>query len=159
MARVRHPNVVAIYGAQRIDDVTGLWMEFVEGRTLEGELARLRSVHRCMRSSSVCRQLCHALTAVHDAGLVHRDVKAFERASWPSQAVSCWATSARGESSTTSTGRARRWPVSTGRIWLRRFSRISQATPRSDLYSLGVLLFHLATGRYPVTWSVDSRDA
>ena len=39
MARVRHPNVITIYGAQRIDGDTGLWMEFVHGRTLEAELA------------------------------------------------------------------------------------------------------------------------
>jgi eukaryotic-like serine/threonine-protein kinase len=38
MARVRHPNVATIHGAQRIDGVTGLWMEFVRGRTLAGEL-------------------------------------------------------------------------------------------------------------------------
>ena len=35
LARVRHPNVVTIYGAERIDDRVGLWMEFVKGRTLE----------------------------------------------------------------------------------------------------------------------------
>ena len=35
LARVRHPNVVTIYGADRIDDRVGLWMEFVKGRTLE----------------------------------------------------------------------------------------------------------------------------
>ncbi len=38
MARVRHPNVVTIYGAQRIDGRTGLWMEFIQGRTLDVEL-------------------------------------------------------------------------------------------------------------------------
>ena len=38
MARVRHPNVVTIYGAQRIEGRTGLWMEFIDGRTLEAEL-------------------------------------------------------------------------------------------------------------------------
>ena len=35
LARVRHPNVVTIYGAERIDDRVGLWMEFIKGRTLE----------------------------------------------------------------------------------------------------------------------------
>ena len=39
MARIRHPNVATIYGAQTINGVTGLWMEFVRGRTLEAELA------------------------------------------------------------------------------------------------------------------------
>ena len=35
LARVRHPSVVTIYGAERIEDRVGLWMEFVRGRTLE----------------------------------------------------------------------------------------------------------------------------
>jgi len=35
LARVRHPNVVTIYGAERIDGRVGLWMELVKGHTLE----------------------------------------------------------------------------------------------------------------------------
>src|SRR5207237_9309532 len=35
LARVRHPNVVTIYGAEQIGGRIGLWMEFVRGRTLE----------------------------------------------------------------------------------------------------------------------------
>ena len=38
LARVRHPNVVTIYGAERIGGRVGLWMEFVKGRTLEQAL-------------------------------------------------------------------------------------------------------------------------
>ena len=42
LARVRHPNVATIYGADRIGDCVGLWMEFVNGRTLEEILQRER---------------------------------------------------------------------------------------------------------------------
>ena len=38
LARVRHPNVVTIYGADRIENRVGLWMEFVKGRTLQQSL-------------------------------------------------------------------------------------------------------------------------
>src|ERR1700704_1552962 len=38
LARVRHPNVVTVYGAERINGRVGVWMEFVHGRTLEDEL-------------------------------------------------------------------------------------------------------------------------
>ena len=40
LARVRHPNIVTIYGAERIGDTVGLWMERVEGETVEQRLAR-----------------------------------------------------------------------------------------------------------------------
>jgi serine/threonine protein kinase len=38
LARIRHPNVVTVYGAERINGRVGVWMEFVHGRTLEDEL-------------------------------------------------------------------------------------------------------------------------
>src|SRR5216110_1120678 len=37
LARIRHPNVVTVYGAERINGQVGVWMEFVHGRTLEDE--------------------------------------------------------------------------------------------------------------------------
>jgi len=38
LARVRHPNVMTVYGADRIDGRAGLWMEFVDGHTLADEV-------------------------------------------------------------------------------------------------------------------------
>jgi serine/threonine protein kinase len=38
LAKVRHPNVVTVYGAERIGGQVGVWMEFVHGETLEEEL-------------------------------------------------------------------------------------------------------------------------
>ena len=75
LARVRHPNVVTIYGADRIDDRVGLWMEFVKGRTLE-QLLQQEHVFDLPDTLRVASDLCHAIAAVHDAGLLHRDVKA-----------------------------------------------------------------------------------
>src|SRR3989442_16036329 len=34
LARVRHPNVVIVYGAERTEERVGLWMDFIHGRTL-----------------------------------------------------------------------------------------------------------------------------
>ena len=42
LAKVRHPNVVTIYGAEQISDQIGLWMEFVRGHTLEQILDQQR---------------------------------------------------------------------------------------------------------------------
>ena len=74
LARVQHPNVVAIYGADERDGRPGLWMEFVRGCTLE-ETLRAGHSFDADEAALVGRQLCQALTAVHTAGLVHRDVK------------------------------------------------------------------------------------
>ncbi len=148
MARVRHPNVVAIYGAQRIDGVTGLWMEFVEGRTLEAELAD-RGPFTADALVAVCRQLCHALTAVHDAGLAHRDVKASNVLRDQSGRV-VLGDFGTGRELDDADGPLETLAGTPAYLAPEIFAH-QPATPRSDLYSLGVLLFHLATGRYPVS--------
>jgi serine/threonine protein kinase len=58
-----------------VDGLTGVWMEFVRGCTLEAELAD-RGPFDEERLKRVATELGSALAAVHDAGLVHRDVKA-----------------------------------------------------------------------------------
>jgi len=75
LARVRHPNVVTIHGAERIGDIVGLWMELIDGETVEQRLARESPV-RPSEAIRIALQICHAVAAVHRAGLLHRDIKA-----------------------------------------------------------------------------------
>jgi eukaryotic-like serine/threonine-protein kinase len=75
MARVRHPGVVTVHGAERVGGRVGIWMELVEGQTLAQEVAGRgplppAEVHR------IGLLLADALAAVHHAGVLHRDVKA-----------------------------------------------------------------------------------
>ena len=73
LARVRHPNVIGIHGAETDGDYGGIWMDLVDGVSLDqlledGPLATAPA-------HEVATSLASALTAVHDAGLVHGDVK------------------------------------------------------------------------------------
>jgi len=146
-ARVRHPNVVTIYGAQRIGDRTGIWMEFVEGRTLEAELAD-RGPFAAAAVAEAGIELARALAAVHEAGLVHRDVKATNvmRDRRGRVVLGDFGTGRDLEDS----GQALRGLAGTPAYLAPEIFAHQPATPASDLYSLGVLLFHLATGGYPV---------
>jgi serine/threonine protein kinase len=75
LARVRHPNVVTIYGAECIDGQTGLWMELITGRTLDAALRDgLQPGPRDVVRLGI--DLCRAVAAIHAAGLLHRDIKA-----------------------------------------------------------------------------------
>src|SRR4029077_3820250 len=74
LAQVRHPNVVTVHGADRIAGHVGLWMEFVHGRTLE-DLVRERGPFGAGEATLIGLDLCRALSAVHRAGLMHRDIK------------------------------------------------------------------------------------
>ena len=74
LARVRHPNVLTVHGADEHDGRVGLWTDLVRGRDLESILQRDGSVLRA-GDAAVGLDLCAALSAVHARGLVHGDVK------------------------------------------------------------------------------------
>ena len=74
LARVRHPNVVTVYGAERIDGRAGIWMEFVHGATL-AQLVDKHGPFTADDATTIGIDLCGALAAVHDADLLHRDIK------------------------------------------------------------------------------------
>jgi serine/threonine protein kinase len=144
LARVKHPGVVTVHGADRIDGRTGIWMELVEGRTLDAEL-REQGWMDVTKAALLGADLAAALAAVHAAGLVHRDVK-------PHNVMR--ETSGRVVLMDFGVGRPLHGPparpAGTPLYMAPELLEGGQATPCSDLYSLGVLLFHAVSGRYPV---------
>ncbi len=73
MARVRHPNVLAVFGAATHDARTGFWCEYLRGQTLHEYLASHRPAHD--EVLSIAADLASAVKAVHGAGLIHADIK------------------------------------------------------------------------------------
>jgi serine/threonine-protein kinase len=147
LARVRHPNVVTIHGAERIGDIIGLWMERIDGETVEQRLAR-ESPIRPSEAIQIAVQICHAVAAVHRAGLLHRDIKAQNvMLASDGRAVlmdfgTGWEV---GDASTSDTS----W-AGTPLYLAPEVLRGGSATIQSDVYSLGVLLYRMLTGTYPV---------
>jgi serine/threonine-protein kinase len=145
LARVRHPNVVTIYGAESIDGRIGLWMQFVKGRTLE---EALRGGHT-FTAAEVRRlgvDLCAAVAAVHAAGLVHRDIKA-QNVMLDDGGRLVLMDFGAGREADDSTGKA---TAGTPLYLAPEVLSGGAATRRSDVYSIGVVLFRLLTGSYPV---------
>ena len=75
LARVRHPNVVTVLRRGPHRRRVGLWMEFVRGRTIAAGAEGTRPIQRAGSGAHRAR-LCRAFSAVHRAGLIHRDIKA-----------------------------------------------------------------------------------
>ncbi|MPZ20012.1 MAG: protein kinase [Luteitalea sp.] len=148
LARVHHQNVVTVFGAEEHGGRVGLWMELVEGRTLADSVAR-DGPYSAREATLIGQDLCRALAAVHAAGLVHRDIKAQNVMRQQGGRVVLMDFGA-GElrDRPTRSGRVRvtGTPLSTAPEVLAG----GPASVRSDIYSLGVLLFYLVTGRFPV---------
>ena len=148
LARVRHPNVVTIHGAERIGDRVGLWMEYVDGRTLQQLVIDDRRRFSAEQVASLGRTLCRAVEAVHAAGLLHRDIKAHNVMVARDGRVVLMDFGAGGDRSQASAATLAGTPLYLAPEVLTGSAGPSIAT---DVYSLGVLLFFLLTASFPVT--------
>jgi hypothetical protein len=146
LARVRHSNVVSVLGIEAHEDQVGLCMEFVRGETL-ASVVRRHGTLSARETVLIGEDLCRALSAVHRAGFIHRDIKA--RNVMREQA-------GRIVLMDFGTGRESDRPELPGELAGTPLYMAPEvlsgepASPRSDVYSLGVLLYYLVTAAYPV---------
>ena len=148
LAQVRHPNVVTVHGADRIAGRVGLWMEFIHGRTLE-QLLRERGPFGAGEATLIGLDVCRALSAVHRAGLLHRDIKAQNVMREDGGRIVLMDF---GTGLDPAAGSDREAPGLAGTpLYLApEILQGEEASVRSDIYSVGVLLYRLVTGSYPV---------
>ena len=142
LARVQHPNVLAIHGADVRDGLVGLWADLLQGRTLEQRLAAGERFDegRVLRIASA---LADALRAVHASGLIHGDVKAGNVMVDDAGKVTLMDFGAAHRSHG---GRPKYGsPLSMAPEVLAGH----EGSPAADVYALGVLLYRLVTGEYP----------
>jgi serine/threonine-protein kinase len=146
LARVRHPNVVSVFGAARDDGRVGVWMEFVKGHTLS-DLLREQGAFGARETALIGLDVCRALAAVHAAGLIHRDVKAQNvmREAGGRILLTDFGAGLDLARNGAAPGRVSGTP-----LYMAPEAFGGEASRSTDLYSLGVLLFHLASNEYPV---------
>ena len=152
LARVRHANVVTIYGADQVDNRVGLWMELVRGTTLEDLLQR-QGPFGAREASLIGLDLCRAIAAVHRAGLLHGDIKAHNvmREEGGRTVLMDFGTGRDLDQEIPSAhvGESPDFAGTPLYVAPEVFTG-SRRTKVADVYSLGVLLFHLVSNRYPV---------
>ena len=146
LARVRHANVVSVYGADEFNGRVGLWMELIRGRTLENEL-RTRGVFSAEEARDIGLHLCRRSRQFTRPGLVHRDVKAQNVVREVGGRIVLMdfgaGTDAHIEDGATDI-------AGTPAYLAPEVFAGEPSSIRSDIYSLGVLLYHLVTASYPV---------
>jgi hypothetical protein len=146
LVKVRHPNVVTVLGARRVGPEVGIWMEFINGPTLADAVERDGPMGP-VEAAAAGIAVCDALAAVHGAGLLHRDIKARNVMRDASGRVVLMDFGAGADRRQQPHGEMAGTPLYMAPEMLKG----AGASIASDIYSVGVLLFHLATGEYPVS--------
>jgi len=154
MAKLRHSNAAMIFDAGSLPDGRHfIVMEFVEGETLSQALAR-EGRFTFSKAVGIATQICEVLEEAHRIGIVHRDLK-------PSNILlgkrgvcvldfgvaKVLASSAESTATHASTGSGQ--IVGTPRYMSPEQCLGQRIGARSDLYSLGVLLYEMLAGRTP----------
>ena len=155
LAQINHPHVVRVYSAECLEQEVGVAMELVKGRTLH-DLVRAQGPFSARETMLIGVDVCGALAAVHGAGVLHGDIKANNvmRAEGGRTVLMDF-----GAGDDLKRTRVRGRSGAGTPLYLA--PEVFAGAPRtvvSDIYSLGVLLFYLATGSYPVGGILAHRD-
>src|SRR5208283_2726740 len=116
--QVSHPNVCRVFDIGDVEGIPFLTMEYVDGEDLASLVRRIGRLPQD-KASEISRQICAGLAAAHERGVIHRDLK-------PANLMLDGA----GKIRITDFGLAGR-----------------EVTPKSDLYSLGLVMYEVLTGK------------
>lgn len=148
-ASLSHPNVVSIYDVGEDQGLHFIVMELVEGETLRDKLnreGRLDPAEALDIAAQICRGLAHA----HNNQIIHRDIKPQNILLTDlghAKVADFGIARALGRASTTSTDVV----VGSVSYLSPEQARNGKVSARSDLYSLGVVLYEMITGKLPFT--------
>jgi hypothetical protein len=151
VARLRHPNIVQVYDFNTDGETYYMVMEYLVGETLQARLKRLNTANRNMPYTDVVRfgtQMCEAAGYAHKHELIHRDIKpANIMLDVNGQAIlmDFGIVKIVGGEYHTTTGAT----IGTARYMSPEQMRSERADERSDIYSLGVTLYEMISGRTP----------
>lgn len=155
-------HVVTIHELGELDGgrLVYLLCEFVPGRTLRALLTDLGRPLPGDLARRIIEQAARGLAALHRAGIIHRDVKPENLLVTPEHEVRLVDLGLARRAGATEAGEASHGSGFRGSVAYAapELLRGRPATPWSDLYALGVVLFELLTGRHPFA-EADSADA
>ncbi len=142
---LNHPNIVTIYDAGEQDGVFYIAMEYIEGETLHALLSQHRSLP-VEKVIEIVRQVCAGLDYAHAHGVIHRDVKPANIMLAANGSVKVMDFGiAKAGGTMTATGQV----LGTPNYMSPEQVKGKPIDGRSDLFSVGVLLYEMLTGEKP----------
>jgi serine/threonine-protein kinase len=147
-AGLNHPNIVSIFDRGRAEGTYYIAMEYLDGRTLKELLVR-NGPTPIPIAIDYARQILGALSFAHRNGIVHRDIKPHNIVVGRDGRlkVTDFGIARSGASQMTEAGSI----VGTAQYLSPEQARGAPVDQRSDLYSLGIVLYEMLTGKVPFT--------
>ncbi len=151
VAQLRHHGIIQVYDFNRDDDVYYMVLEFVPGETFQDHLKRLNDDNRRLsipKAVEYMAEICDAVDYAHRRGMIHRDIKpANIMLNVTGQAILMDFGIAKivGSQRHTATGAV----VGTAMYMSPEQIKGEHPDRRTDIYSLGVTLFEMVSGRPP----------
>jgi beta-lactam-binding protein with PASTA domain/tRNA A-37 threonylcarbamoyl transferase component Bud32 len=147
-ASLSHPNIVSIYDRGEAEGTYYIAMEYIEGRTLK-DLILSRGPLPTERAVSYARQILGAVRFAHRKGIVHRDIKPHNVLvdTDGRLKVTDFGIARAGASQMTEAGSI----IGTAQYLSPEQARGASVDQRSDLYSVGIVLYEMLTGSVPFT--------
>jgi serine/threonine-protein kinase len=147
VARLSHPNVVNIFDIGQEDKYHYLVMEDIEGRNLK-DIIKEKGKLEIIEALDIARQICSALVIAHKNNIIHCDIKPHNILITPDKQVKVTDFGiARAVTSSTMT--ITDTIVGSAHYFSPEQARGGEIKTRSDLYSLGIVLYEMLTGEVP----------
>ena len=149
-ARLNHPNIVAAYDTGEDDGTQYIVMEFVEGRTLAEFLSTGRRPTP-VQSSEIAQKIAGALAAAHAQGVIHRDIKPGNIMVTRDGTVKVMDFGIARLTTGVETAPQTSAVLGTATYLSPEQAQGGPVDARTDIYSLGTVLYELVAGRPPFT--------
>jgi uncharacterized repeat protein (TIGR01451 family) len=149
-ANLTHPNIVAVYDWGKYANTYFMAMEYVQGRTL-ADILRANGHVNSVQAAEIANEVAAALGNAHASGVVHRDIKPANILIGSNGQVKvadfgiARAMNAPSENNLTQVGSV----MGTATYFSPEQAQGAQPDPRSDLYSLGIVLYEMVAGKPP----------
>ena len=148
LKQLRHPNIVRLYASGQYRKMPFIAMEFIDGESLDRVLSR-RGRMTWEEITAYGKQLCAALQHAHDKGIIHRDLKPSNIMITRDSVLKLTDFGIAKDIDVTALTAANSTIGTAAYMSPEQCRGERDLTPRSDLYSLGVVFFELLTGRKP----------